>query len=146
MRLLPLLLLPCLLLVQSCWRGESADGLAVDLFLDQDSASVWDTLSGTIRLCNKWPNWTTVEYPNMQQAEVLFYDEQGELAFGWPLVRYPSISTLRLGPWCSKDFDFQFAIQNYRVVDTVRAGTYRAHARPADHGTPYTEKTIVLTD
>jgi hypothetical protein len=80
MRLLPLLLLPCLLLVQSCWRGESADGLAVDLFLDQDSASVWDTLSGTIRLCNKWPNWTTVEYPNMQQAEVLFYDEQGELA------------------------------------------------------------------
>ena len=133
------------LLVAACRHGETTAGLGVDLFLDQDTVAIHGTLSGTVRLHNMRPDWMTVEFPNAQQAEVLFYDEQGQLAFGWPLYRQPKVSELSLGPWCSRDYQFQFSPRDL-AGETLRAGTYRAHARPADYPSPWTEKTVVLTD
>lgn len=140
------ILLAAAALTLSCGESQSLDNLAVELFLDQDSASVRDWLSGTIRLRNRTLGWVTVWFPNAQQAEVVFFDGQGVGAFVWPYVRQPMTSELKLGPWCHRDFEFRFPISEFRTVDTVRAGTYRAHARPADYPTPYTEKTLLLTD
>jgi hypothetical protein len=134
------------LLVAACQQGKTTAGLGVDLSLDQDTVAIHGMLSGTVRLRNTRLTWMTVEFPNLQQAEVLFYDEQGQLAFGWPLYRQPQISKLSLGPWCSRDYEFLLSPWESRTVETLRAGMYRAHARPADYPTPWTEKAVVLTD
>jgi hypothetical protein len=137
-------LLALVLLFAACRHGETTAGLGVDLFLDQDTVAIHGTLSGTIRLRNMRPDWMTVEFPNAQQAEVLFYDEQGRFAFGWPGYRQPAESELSLGPWCGRDYQFQFSPWDL-AGGTLRAGSYRAHARPADYPSPWTEKSVVLT-
>jgi hypothetical protein len=139
-------LLLLVLLLAAGRHGRTTDGLGVDLFLDQGTVAIHGTLSGTIRLRNTRPDWMTVEFPNLQQAEVLFYDDMGQLAFGWPLLRQPQLSELPLGPWCSRDYQFRFSPWDLRTCETLRAGIYRAHARPADYPTPWTEKSVVLTD
>jgi hypothetical protein len=139
---LSLALLFCL----SCREGRSTDGLAVDLSLDRSTVSVDDTLSGTIRLRNTRLGWVTVEFPNAEQAELLVLDRSGETAVAWPLIRHPALSELSLGPLCGRDYEFRFPLRSFKLVDTLRPGTYRARAKPADFATPFTEKTLELTD
>jgi hypothetical protein len=135
-----------LLFLLACRESRSIDALAVDLSLDRSTVGVNDTLSGTIRLRNTRLGRVTVEFPNMEQTELLVLDGSGETLVAWPLIRHPALSELSLGPLCARDYEFRFPLQSFRLVDTLRPGTYRARARPADFETPFTEKTLELTD
>jgi hypothetical protein len=130
----------------SCRRTASTAGLAVDLFLGRDTVGTQDTLSGTIRLRNTRLEWLTVEFPSSAQAELLACDSTGALVLRWSEVRYALLTELSLGPWCSRDFDFRFCPADFACVESLRPGTLRLRAKPADYDAPWTERQLVLTE
>ena len=129
------------MLLLACSESRSPDNLSVHLFLDQDSASVRDTLSGTIRIRNGTLKRVTVRSPHLAEGELYFYDELGNIDLRWPAAAPQVVHEWRLEPLCHRDYVFRLL-----PSQSWQAGTYRVHAHPAGHLTPYDEKILVLTD
>jgi hypothetical protein len=131
-----------LLATVACHHGREAEGLAVELYLDQYALGVNDTLTGTIRLTNPSCDSIFVHFANGGGGELLFFDSNGEVDACWPGAYITMPTVLRLGSWCGEDYEFELCPTRWGLLP----GAYVVRAKAAEYDWPWTDRVIFLTE